>query len=213
MLPRVPDQTVYYSRQFYWYNFTICKGYSKSIQTKDTVTAYIWTENIRDKGSNEIVSMLMLVNISIMLVNHKLFTLNLAETVRIKLFCDGCPGSNKNPIMIGILMHWLCFKESSVQGIHVIFPIVGHSFLPPDSVFERTEKKVKKEVIQIQGNTEKYCLIAQPCLILKKIMISSTGKKLLRTGLTTQSMAFPVLIRQASIYKEAMPTIRKKYCC
>lgn len=82
------------------------------------------------------------------MVHAKLTSLNLENVTTLKLFCDGCPGQNKNITMVGMLMQWLYMTNSAVQEIHVIFPIVGHSFLPPDRIFGRIEKRVrKKEVI------------------------------------------------------------------
>lgn len=135
LLPRVPDQSAYFSRQLYFYNFIICEGHSKSQQTHDTVMAYTWTENEASKGSNEITSM----------VCDKLTTLNIMESTQVlKMYCDGCPGQNKNVTMMGMLMFWLYSNKSSLKEVHVIFPIVGHSFLPPDRCFGRIEKIVRK---------------------------------------------------------------------
>lgn len=44
-LPKIPDQSTYYSRQFYLYNFTIVAGTSKSQLNKDNTFAYVWTED------------------------------------------------------------------------------------------------------------------------------------------------------------------------
>lgn len=138
VLPRVPDQTAYYSRQLYYYNFTVCRGHSQASQNKDTVTIYAWLENERQKGSNEIASAL-------------LDTLRNAQFEEgdfdcIRLCSDGCPGQNKNSTVIGVVMKW--FKDeapNTVQKVEFIFPIVGHSFLPPDRVFGRIEKVIRRE--------------------------------------------------------------------
>lgn len=55
-LPKIPDQSVYYSRQLYFYNFTVVIGSSHSNLNKDNVYAYTWTEEVSNKGSNEISS-------------------------------------------------------------------------------------------------------------------------------------------------------------
>lgn len=135
ILPRVPDQQAYYSRQLYLYNYTICEGSSQASQNRNTVTSYTWTENSGTKSSNEISSMLY----------HKLSTLNFDDIHCIKFYCDGCPGQNKNVTLMGMLMKWLYSTKTSVKHIFVIYPIVGHSFLPPDRVFGRIEKDVKKK--------------------------------------------------------------------
>lgn len=140
ILPRVPDQAAYYSRQLYLYNFTVCEGHSKAKQTKDTITCYTWTENQRSKGSNEISSML----------HAKITSLNLLDVTVLKLYCDGCPGQNKNITIIGMLMNWLYLTKSAVKEIHVIYPVVGHSYLPSDRIFGRIEKVVRKKDVIIE---------------------------------------------------------------
>lgn len=133
-LPKVPDQAAYYSRQLYLYNFTICVGDSRSVQNKESVFMYTWCEHQRLKGSNEIASILF----------HHLQKSDLTNTQEIKLFCDGCPGQNKNLTVVGMLSKWLSDTQSGVKKITMVFPVVGHSFLPADRVFGRIEKKIKK---------------------------------------------------------------------
>ncbi|KAL0879252.1 hypothetical protein ABMA27_003032 [Loxostege sticticalis] len=122
-LPRIPDQSAYYSRQFYLYNLTIVQGPSKDKLDKDTTFAYTWTEN------------------------------EFGITV-IRLFADGCGGQNKNSIMLGMLSKWL-LEHATVKKIEIIFPVTGHSFMPPDRVFGNTEKVIKKREVIIQP--EEYC--------------------------------------------------------
>lgn len=134
VLPKVPDQSAYYSRQLYFYNFTICEGSSKNHLNPSTVTSYTWMEHERTKGSNEIASM----------VYNKLESIDLSGKTTIQLFCDGCPGQNENFTMIGMLMTWLSKTKSKVTKVTVVYPIVGHSFLPPDRVFGQVEKKLRQ---------------------------------------------------------------------
>lgn len=64
--------------------------------------------------------------------------------LHIKLFCDGCGGQNKNSIVVGMLAYWLKTKAPShIKKITVIFPIVGHSFLPPDRIFGNIEREIR----------------------------------------------------------------------
>lgn len=86
VLPKVPDQAAYYSRQLYLYNFTICQGSSLSAQNKDNTFSYVWTENEFSKGCNQIASAL----------HHRLCNTNLNDLSVIRLFSDGCGGQNKN---------------------------------------------------------------------------------------------------------------------
>ncbi|KAL0861267.1 hypothetical protein ABMA27_008828 [Loxostege sticticalis] len=56
VLPKIPDQAAYYSRQLYIYNFAIVKSVPGNILGKDNVTLYTWTEDEHRKGANEIAS-------------------------------------------------------------------------------------------------------------------------------------------------------------
>lgn len=138
VLPKIPDQSVYYSRQLYIYNFTIVTGSSHSSLTQNNVSIYAWTEEEYHKGSNEIASA----------VFHKLCQLDLTNKSQVRLVADGCAGQNKNSTLIAMCTMWLSQKApESVSKLEIIFPIVGHSFLPADRVFARIEKVVKKEEV------------------------------------------------------------------
>lgn len=51
--------------------------------------------------------------------------------------------------MIEMLFYWLTKNAPAyIKMVELLFPMVGHSFLPPDRVFSRIEKAIKeKEVI------------------------------------------------------------------
>lgn len=135
VLPKIPDQSAYYSRQLYQYNLTVVRGHSKAKQNHENVTIYSWLENERLKGSNEICSALW----------DYLTSLDLTEVGSVLLCSEGCPGQNKNSIFMGMVGKW--FKEfapHSVKEVVVMYPVVGHSFLPPDRVFGRIEKVIRK---------------------------------------------------------------------
>lgn len=149
ILPKVADQAAYYSRQMYCYNFTICIGGSKSAQTRNSVRVYTWLENERPKGSNEITSA----------INHLLRTYKFSEEIEvIELFCDGCPGQNKNSTLIGMLGFWLETQSPpNIIEAKITFPVVGHSYLPPDRVFGRIEKEVRRREVIVKP--EDYYLL------------------------------------------------------
>lgn len=97
ILPKLPDQSSYYLRQLYYYNFTLSEGLSTDKQTKENTFCYIWLENEFAKGSCEITSA----------IYHRLCNTNLENCNAIKLVADGCGGQNKNSIVIGMLCSWL----------------------------------------------------------------------------------------------------------
>lgn len=141
VLPRVADQAAYYSRQAYMYNFTICRGHSKAKRSTENTYCYAWTENIHAKGSNEVGSA----------IYHCLSNIELGQVKVVRLFSDGCGGQNKNSTIIGMLAKWLhSVAPKTVEQIVLSFPIVGHSFLPPDRVFGVIEKKIRAKGIIVQ---------------------------------------------------------------
>lgn len=144
VLPRVQDQSAYYSRQLYKYNLTIVIGDSKAKQTVDNVFIYEYDESEHKKGSNEVSSA----------VYDCLNSLPIPNTVNVlRVMSDGCGGQNKNTTMMGMLSYWIYNNApANIQQIEYIFPVVGHSFLPSDRVFARIEKAVKDKNIIVNPN-------------------------------------------------------------
>ena len=64
--------------------------------------------------------------------------------LKLRLFSDACSSQNKNSIVIACLKR---FADRSVLFTEVkhFFPIRGHSFLPPDRVFGRIEKELRRK--------------------------------------------------------------------
>lgn len=133
-LPKLSDQAAYFSRQLSLYNCGVVLGSSKAKLTKENVFLYVWGEYDQPKGSNEIASIIF----------HRLCKLNLDNIECVRLVADGCGGQNKNSILMGMCSHWLATKAPiNIKSVEIIFPVVGHSFLPPDRVFAQIEKTVK----------------------------------------------------------------------
>ncbi|XP_050294218.1 uncharacterized protein LOC126734570 [Anthonomus grandis grandis] len=133
-LPRLLDQAAYFSQQINYNNFTIVSGTSNTKLTPANVNAYLWPEIDTQKNANTIASA----------VRHTLNTKIFKPSVtKINLFADGCGGQNTT--MMTMLAYWL-LKESpeNIKNIELTFPIVGHSFIPPDRVFGLIEKVIKK---------------------------------------------------------------------
>lgn len=137
VLPKVPDQSCYYSRQLYLYNFTIVYGSSKEPLNKDTTFAYVWTEDQYAKSSNQIMSA----------VYDRLKKIDMSGKTQVRLMADGCPGQNKNVMMLAMCSRWI-LDNPQVKKLEIVFPVTGHSFMPPDRVFGNIEKSIRKiEVI------------------------------------------------------------------
>lgn len=139
-LPKLPDQSAYFSRQLSFYHFAIVEGNSKAKLSKENVHSYYWNETTHAKGGNEIISA----------VYHFLQNVTILEHVKVlRIVCDGCSGQNKNTGMISMLGKWLYTEAPRhLKLIELVFPVVGHSFIPPDRVFAKIEKTLKtKEVM------------------------------------------------------------------
>lgn len=127
VLPKIPHQITYYSRQLYIYNFAVVLAVEGKKLNRDTVNLYTWNENEYKKGANEIY-----LHIA---VYHSLNALDLNGIETLRLVADGCAAQNKNSIFIGMCCVWLCNAPGHIKNIELVFPVPGHSFLPADRVF------------------------------------------------------------------------------
>lgn len=158
-LPKLPDQACYFSQQLNYYNFTIVNGSSGGKLDKAHVFSYLWLETDAPKDSNSIASA----------VYHFLQRFQFGESIEIvRLFADGCGGQNKNGTMMAMLSSWL-LKDApkTINTIEMLFPIVGHSFMPPDRVFGLVEKTLRKKSEII--NPEEYDEVIGTWSTIRKI--------------------------------------------
>lgn len=97
------------------------------------------------------------------------------ETIdSVHLFADGCGGQNKNIIMTTMISVWLQTKAPQhIKSISLKFPMVGHSFIPPDRVFGMIEKKVKKRSVLIKPAD--YDAIIGRHSTFRKLGLANTG--------------------------------------
>lgn len=149
VLPKVPDQSCYYSRQLYLYNFAIIRGSSNDPLNKDNSRSFVWTENEHFKGSNEIASA----------VYHTLNQSDLTNVNHIRLVADGCGGQNKNSVMLAMCSRWL-LDNGSIKKMELVFPVTGHSFMPADRIFGNIEKEIRKREV-ITSPSEYAAIIGQ----------------------------------------------------
>lgn len=160
VLPKIPDQSTYYSRQLYFYNFTVVEGNSKTKLTPQNVFSYCWTEEQFAKDANLISSA----------VYHRLCHTEIPQQcTTLRLMADGCAGQNKNTMLIAMISKWLVQNAPAhIKVVEIVFPVVGHSFLPADRVFARIEKELRKveniispnEYLKVVGEHSTPILIA-----------------------------------------------------
>ena len=123
-LPHIPTGEIFYLRQIWLYVFGIhdCGN--------NTSAMYCWPESLAHKGSNEVVSCLD---------NYFRSRSLPAEVDTLYLFSDSCSGQNKNSTVIQYL--YSLVRNGHFRCIRHIFPTRGHSFLPADRDFAKTESK------------------------------------------------------------------------
>nr|CAI5829027.1 unnamed protein product [Callosobruchus analis] len=158
-LPKLPDQACYFSQQLNYYNFTVVNGRSRGKLDSSRVFSYLWLETDAPKDSNSIASA----------VYHCLKNFHFKGSIQtVRLFADGCGGQNKNGTMMAMLSSWLLNDApKTLNSIEIVFPIVGHSFMPPDRVFGLVEKSLKKKSMII--NPEEYDEVIGTWSTIRKI--------------------------------------------
>ena len=124
-LPHVPVGDVCYLHQLWLYVFGV-----HNCGTND-VAMYCWPETVAKCGSDEVISCLY----------HVISQLPPTVTT-LRLFSDGCGGQNKN---MNVMRFLFCLvAQGRFQQIRHTFPVTGHSFLPNDRDFGRTEVEKRK---------------------------------------------------------------------
>lgn len=160
VLPKIPDQITYYSRQLYIYNFAVVLAVEGKKLNNDTVNLYTWNENEYRKGANEIASA----------VYHQLNLLNFEGVSTLRLVADGCGAQNKNSIFIGMCCVWLQNAPSNINNIELVFPVPGHSFLPADRVFGNIERELKRKEVIVEP-TEYHDIFKKYGTVVKMEMV------------------------------------------
>lgn len=138
-LPKINITEAYYARQMWLYNLGIVVH--DRDQSRSNVFFYTWLESESGRGSNEVVSAL------------SNFLLRMRKRVekknyrKLALFSDSCSGQNKNATMVAFLLRFVNNKFNIFREVNFTFPVRGHSYMPPDRVFGRVEKLIRKEEV------------------------------------------------------------------
>ena len=123
---------LYYSRKIAVYNFTVYESSTKHGY------CFLWDETQGKRGANEICTALF---------KYLLITDNrLPSTSNISLFCDSCPGQNRNKQMLAMLYTFLQ-ESKNIQHIKVTFLLPGHTYMPADSIHSTIDTFIKKRII------------------------------------------------------------------
>ena len=115
----------YFMSHLNFYNFGI-----QNLQTNHA-TMIMYAQHYAKKGANEAATFLYFY-----LQEHCP-----PEVIHVKLFMDNSVGTNKNRFVFAMLQS---LALTRFETIEVVFPIVGHSYMPIDRSFAIIEKSKKK---------------------------------------------------------------------
>ncbi|XP_063232484.1 uncharacterized protein LOC134536622 [Bacillus rossius redtenbacheri] len=132
--PHSDSTLMYYARKYAFYNLTVYEN------RNGRGTCYVWGECDGRKGSTEISTCvsLWLQDIDKELGEH--------QQLDIVLYCDNCPGQNKNRCMFSMLYH-NCQKLPGVRSIQLKFLLTGHTYMGADTVHSTIATFIKKRTI------------------------------------------------------------------
>ena len=122
----------FYARKLAVYNFTLYE-----VATRKGL-CNIWNETDGKRGANEIAT----------IVSEYIRNVDSNEPViqELSLFCDNCPGQNKNRIMIAAL-HATQVECRNIKKITLNFLLKGHTYLPCDSMHAAVEANLKRQLV------------------------------------------------------------------
>lgn len=124
-LPAMPVQDMFYLRKLWHYVFCVNSlGDTKSV-------FYTYHEGVAKKGPDEVSSML----------NNFIENYVSPDVTELNVFCDSCPGQNRNHTLIRYFSSLTITKR--FKKINMYFPVRGHSFLPCDRNFGVIKRVVR----------------------------------------------------------------------
>lgn len=129
--PHGENMMLYYSRKVAVYNLTFYESGTRN------GFCYTWSENNGKRGANEISSIL----------EKYINNVDLRGTVKhLLLYCDSCPGQNKNKIVLTCLNEILK-KCNTLLSIQINYLLPGHTYMPVDSMHSIIEKNLKGIIV------------------------------------------------------------------
>jgi len=119
------------NREYFMSNVNL---YNFGVQNMKTNDAHMimYSQSFARKGANETATFL----------HYYLTEVCPPEIQNVHLYMDNSTGTNKNRFVLAMLQN-LCLTR--FESVEIIFPIVGHSFMPIDRSFAMIEKKKKRE--------------------------------------------------------------------
>jgi len=70
------------------------------------------------------------------------------KTVKtLTLFCDSCPGQNKNNVVFAAIFWFMNKKANNINKVSITYLQPGHTYMPVDSVHSTIESNLKKKIV------------------------------------------------------------------
>jgi hypothetical protein len=185
-LPKLSVTDVFYSRQVWLYNLTFV--ISDSNQKPENCILYSWNETESGRGPNEVCSALIHFLESL---EYRMKTSESPPTI-LNLFSDSCSGQNKNQFTMITLLYYINYKTIVFTQINHIFPVRGHSYMPPDRVFGRIEQILRKKETILSPNQyfeifKNFCTVNAYGKDFKIYDIKSAVKTVVKTKIDFKS--------------------------
>jgi hypothetical protein len=129
--PHGDSMLLYYSRKYCIYNETFYESESRR------GICYLWGEKDGKRGANEICTILLKY---LEKVDER------GSVKEINLFCDSCPGQNKNHQVLAAIKWFLC-SSKTVNEVCITYLQPGHTYMPVDSIHATIENNLKNKII------------------------------------------------------------------
>lgn len=122
---------LYYSRKLAVYNICFYENGTRN------VFCYYWDETNGKRGSNKIVSIL----------NKYIKSVDTRGNIKqLLLYCDCCPGQNRNRTVLAML-HSSLQEYENINTIKINFLLTGHTYIPADTVHAVIEYRLKNTIV------------------------------------------------------------------
>lgn len=130
--PHGDSMLLFYSRKYTMFNETF---YESGTQNG---YCFIWGEQDGMRGSNEICTT----------IDKYLTIVEDRKTVKtLTLFCDSCPGQNKNNVVFAAIFWFMNKKANNINKVSITYLQPGHTYMPVDSVHSTIESNLKKKIV------------------------------------------------------------------
>ncbi|CAG9782705.1 unnamed protein product [Diatraea saccharalis] len=143
--PYGESMLLYYSRKIATYNLTFYESVTRE------GFCFLWNEVEGKRGANEICTILAKY---IKIVDER-------KTIKhLLLYCDACPGQNKNKIILACISKILNLCKN-IMTIQINYLLPGHTFMPVDSMHSVIEKSVTNTIIWAPSQWPTVCSLAR----------------------------------------------------